>query len=147
AALEALVPEAGAVRQALSQSPRPPIEAALTTLINTLSDLSREIVLVLDDYHTIAAPDIHRAIQFLLDHLPPYLHLLIISRSAPPLLLSRLSARGLLTEIHTVDLRFTPDEAARFLTEVMQLPLSAGEIAALEARTEGWITGLHLAAL
>src|SRR5262249_7634424 len=99
------------------------------------------------DYHTIAAPDIHRAIQFLLEHLPPRLHLLIMSRSAPPLALSRLRARGLLTEIHTVDLRFSPDEAAQFLTGVMQLPLSAAEIAALEARTEGWITGLHLAAL
>jgi LuxR family maltose regulon positive regulatory protein len=147
AALEALVPEAAAVRQALSQPPQPPIEALLTTLINALSNLSREIVLVLDDYHAIVAPDIHRAIQFLLEHLPPCLHLLIISRSAPPLSLSRLRARGLLTEIQTVDLRFTPDEAARFLTEVMQLPLSAAEIVALETRTEGWITGLHLAAL
>src|SRR5215213_4764488 len=127
AALEALVPEAAAVRQALSQSPQPPIEALLTTLINTLSNLSHQTVLVLDDYHAIVTPDIHRAIQFLLEHLPPRLHLL--------------------TEIHTVDLRFTPDEAGRFLTEVMQLPLSAAEIAALEARTEGWITGLHLAAL
>jgi LuxR family transcriptional regulator, maltose regulon positive regulatory protein len=147
AALEALVPEAAAVRQALFQSPQPSIEALLTTLINTLSNLSHQTVLVLDDYHAIVTPDIHRAIQFLLEHLPPRLHLLIISRSAPPLSLSRLRARGLLTEIHTVDLRFTPDEAARFLTEVMQLPLSAAEIAALEARTEGWITGLHLAAL
>src|SRR5215213_2329122 len=147
AALEALVPEAAAVRRALSQSPQPPIEAVLTTLINTLSNLSHETVLVLDDYHAIVAADIHRAIQFLLEHLPPRLHLLILSRSAPPLSLSRLRARGLLTEIHSVDLRFTSDEAARFLTEVMQLPLAAAEIAALEARTEGWITGLHLAAL
>jgi LuxR family maltose regulon positive regulatory protein len=147
AALEALVPEAGAVRQALSQSPPPIIEAVLTTLINTLSVLSREVVLVLDDYHAISAPDIHRAIQFLLEHLPPRVHLLILSRSAPPLSLSRLRARGLLTEIHTVDLRFTSEEAAQFLTEMMRLPLSATEIAALEARTEGWITGLHLAAL
>src|SRR5262249_47633249 len=76
AALETLAPEAGAIRQALYRSPQPPIEAVLTTLINTLSNVSREIVLVLDDYHVIAAPDIHRAIQFLLEHLPPRLHLL-----------------------------------------------------------------------
>lgn len=146
-ALEALVPEAGAIRLTLQEVPSPPIEAMLTTLINTLSHLSCEIVIVLDDYHVIGAPQIHRAIQFLLDHLPARLHLLIISRSTPPLLLSRLRARGQLTEIHAVDLRFTSDEAAQFLTDVMQLPLSATEIAALEARTEGWITGLHLAAL
>ncbi len=147
AALESLVPEAGAIRLALHQSPQPPIEAVLTTLINILSNLSPETVLVLDDYHVIVAPQIHHAVQFLLEHLPPRLHLLIMSRSAPPLSLSRLRARGQLTELHAVDLRFTINEAAQFLTEVMQLSLSATEIAALEARTEGWITGLHLAAL
>jgi LuxR family maltose regulon positive regulatory protein len=146
-ALESLVPEAGAIRLALQELPAPPIEAVLTTLINTLSHVSRQIVLVLDDYHVIGIPQIHNAVQFLLEHLPVHLHLLIISRSTPPLSLSRLRARGLLTEIHAVDLRFTTDEAAQYLTEVMQLPLSATEIAALEARTEGWITGLHLAAL
>ncbi len=146
-ALESLVPEAGAIRLTLHEMPPPPIEAVLTTLINTLSHLSREIVVVLDDYHVIGTPQIHHAVQFLLEHLPARLHLLIISRSAPPLLLSRLRARGQLTELHAVDLRFTIDEAAQFLTEVMQLPLSANEIAALETRTEGWITGLHLAAL
>jgi LuxR family transcriptional regulator, maltose regulon positive regulatory protein len=102
---------------------------------------------VLDDYHTISAPSIHHAVQFFLEHLPPRLRLLIMSRNMPPLSLSRLRARGQLTELHAVDLRFTPDEAAKFLTEIMQLPLSAAEIAVLEARTEGWITGLHLAAL
>jgi LuxR family transcriptional regulator, maltose regulon positive regulatory protein len=147
AALKTCVPEADAARQALEQSPQPPIEAVLTSLINTLSNLPHQTVLVLDDYHAIVAPAIHRAIQFLLEHLPPRLHVLILSRSSPPLSLSRLRARGLLTEIHTVDLRFTFDEVARFLTEAMQLPLSITEIAALEARTEGWITGLHLAAL
>ena len=69
------------------------------------------------------------------------------SLSMPPLSLSRLRARGLLTEIDTADLRFSADEAAQFLTKVMHLPLSNAEIAALDARTEGWITGLHLAAL
>jgi LuxR family maltose regulon positive regulatory protein len=147
AALETLIPEIGILRQAVYQAPPLPIEALLTMLINTLSPLSHETVLVLDDYHAIVAPEIHRAIQFLLEHLPPRLHLLIMSRSMPPLSLSRLRARGLLTEIDTADLRFSADEAAQFLTKVMHLPLSNTEIAALDARTEGWITGLHLAAL
>jgi LuxR family transcriptional regulator, maltose regulon positive regulatory protein len=146
-ALEAVAPEVGAIPQILHQSPHPPIEAVLTTLINALNSLSYETVLVLDDYHVISAPQIHQAVQFFLDHLPPRLHLLIMSRSAPPLSLSRLRARGQLTELRAADLRFTPDEAAQFLTEVMQLPISAAESAVLEARTEGWITGLHLAAL
>jgi LuxR family transcriptional regulator, maltose regulon positive regulatory protein len=146
-ALESLAPQVGPIRLALDDLPPPPIEAVLTILINTLSHLSHEIVLVLDDYHVISTPQIHQAVQFLLEHLPAHMHLLIISRSAPPLLLSRLRVRGQLTELHAVDLRFTTDEAAQFLTGVMQLPLSATEIAALETRTEGWITGLHLAAL
>jgi LuxR family maltose regulon positive regulatory protein len=146
-ALEPVASQVATIPLALHQSPQPPIEAVLTTLINVLSGLSRETVLVLDDYHVIATPQIHHAIQFFLEHLPPRLHLLIMSRSAPPLLLSRLRARGQLTELGAADLRFTPDEAAQFLTEVMQLPISAAEIAMLEARTEGWITGLHLAAL
>jgi ATP/maltotriose-dependent transcriptional regulator MalT len=146
-ALEAVAVEVGGIPPALYQSPQQPFEAMLTTLINALSNLSHETVLVLDDYHAISAPPIHQAVQFFLEHLPPRLRLLIISRSAPPLLLSRLRARGQLTELRAVDLRFTPDEAAQFLTEIMLLPLSAAEIAMLEARTEGWITGLHLAAL
>jgi len=146
-ALEPVAPEVAAIRSALHQSPQPPIEAVLTTLINVLSALSHETVLVLDDYDVIATPQIHRTVHFLLEHLPPRLHLLIMSRSASPLPLSRLRARGQLTELGAGDLRFSPDEAAQFLTEVMQLPLSAAEIAMLEARTEGWITGLHLAAL
>jgi len=146
-ALEAVAPEVSAIPPILHQSPQPPIEAVLTTLINALSNLSHETVLVLDDYHGITTPQIHHAVQFFLEHLPPRLHLLIMSRSAPPLSLSRLRARGQLTELGTGDLRFTPDEAAQFLTDVMQLPLSPAEVAVLETRTEGWITGLHLAAL
>jgi len=146
-ALEAVAPEAAAIPPILHQSPQPAIEVVLTALINTLSGLSHETVLVLDDYHVVNTAQIHHAVQFFLEHLPPRLRLLIMSRSAPPLSLSRLRARGQLTEVDTIDLRFTLDEAAQFLTEVMRLPLSAAEIAVLEARTEGWITGLHLAAL
>jgi LuxR family maltose regulon positive regulatory protein len=104
-------------------------------------------VLVLDDYHLIEAQPIHDALTFLLDHLPSQLHLVIASRLDPPLPLARLRARGSLIELRTADLRFTPQEATAFLTEVMGLPLSLEEIVALETRTEGWIAGLHLAAL
>jgi LuxR family maltose regulon positive regulatory protein len=102
---------------------------------------------MLDDYHVIDAPSIHQALAFLLDHLPAHLHLIIATRADPPLPLSRLRARGELTELRATDLRFTADEAAAFLTEVMQLPLSADAVAALEVRTEGWIAGLQFAAL
>ena len=116
-------------------------------MINDIAGDEHEIVLVLDDYHVIDAQPIHEAIAFLLEHLPPHLHLVIASRADPPLPLARLRARGELTELRAADLRFTPAEAAAFLNEVMGLDLSAADIAALEARTEGWIAGLQLAAL
>ena len=120
------MPGLGASALALLQSPQPPpIETILTTLLNTLSARSTDVVLLLDDYHLIDAPPIHQALAFLLDHLPPQLHLVIASRADPPLPVSRLRARGELTELRAADLRFTPEEAAAFLTEVMQLPLPA----------------------
>ena len=93
------------------------------------------------------AAAIQAGLSFLLERLPPMLHLVIASRAEPPLPLARLRARGELSELRALDLRFTPDEAASFLTEMMDLPLSAEEVAALERRTEGWIAGLQLAAL
>ncbi|HZG66216.1 MAG TPA: hypothetical protein VEZ12_05705, partial [Herpetosiphonaceae bacterium] len=125
----------------------PPLETLLPLLLNDLVQLPEESILVLDDYHVIDAPAVHQALQFLLDHLPPQLHLVIASRADPPLALSRLRARGQLMELRAHDLRFTPEEAAMFLREVMGLALSVEEVAALEARTEGWIAGLQLAAL
>ena len=104
-------------------------------------------MLVLDDYHVIDAQPVHSGIAFLLDHLPPQMHLVIAGRADPPLPLSRLRGRGELAELRAADLRFTPDEAAAFLNEVMGLDLSAEDVAALETRTEGWIAGLQLAAL
>src|SRR5919202_1386945 len=98
-------------------------------------------------YLVAQAGPIHEAVLFLLDHLPPQLHLVIASRADPPLPLARLRGRGHLTELRAADLRFTPAEAAAFLTEVMQVPLGADDVAALETRTEGWIAGLQLAAL
>jgi LuxR family maltose regulon positive regulatory protein len=148
AALDMLEPDCGAVALALLQSPQPPpIETVLTPLLNALSTLPADAVLVLDDYHLIDTPAIHTALTFLLDYLPPCLHLVITTRADPPLPLTRLRARGQLTELRATDLRFTANEAAAFLTELMGLPLSADDVAALEARTEGWIAGLQLAAL
>lgn len=124
-----------------------PVELVLTALINDVADTGGEIILVLDDYHLISARPIHDAVNFLLDHLPSQLHLAIATRSDPPIPLARLRSRGELTELRASDLRFTPDEAADFLNQVMGLGLSAGDIAALESRTEGWIAGLQLAGL
>ena len=122
-------------------------EAILTNIINRLSELEGESVLVLDDYHLVENPTIHTALTFLLDHLPPCLHIILLTRADPPLPLSRLRARDQLTEIRGADLRFTVDESTQFLNQVMSLGLTGEQVAALERRTEGWAAGLQLAAL
>jgi LuxR family maltose regulon positive regulatory protein len=147
-ALDRSVPGAGASALALLRaSAEPSMEAVLTSLLNALSALDRDIVLILDDYHVIEAEPIHRTLAFLIEHLPPCLHLLLATRADPPLPLARLRARGDVTELRAADLRFTAEEAAAFLQQIMGLSLSADEVTALEARTEGWIAGLQLAAL
>ena len=125
----------------------PPIEELLGTLLNEISTVSHDFVLVLDDYHVIDAQPVHSGIAFLLDHLPPQMHLVIAGCADPPLALSRFRGRGEVAELRAAELRFTPDEAAAFLTEVMGLDLSASDVATLETRTEGWVPGLQLAAL
>jgi LuxR family maltose regulon positive regulatory protein len=125
----------------------PNLEALLTTAINTLLEMEQDSALILDDYHLIHEAEIHNAITFLLNHLPPRLHLVLLTRSDPSLPLSRLRAHGRLTEIRAEHLRFDQEETAQFLNEVMGLALAPQQIAALEARTEGWIAGLQLAAL
>ncbi|MGH3337373.1 MAG: AAA family ATPase, partial [Propionibacteriaceae bacterium] len=130
------------------QSPHPPpTESILTTLLNEISTIEDDFVLVLDDYHVIDARAVDDVLTFVLEHLPPQMRLVVSTREDPDLPLARLRARGQLTELRATDLRFTPDEAAEFLKEVMSLELSAEDIAALESRTEGWIAGLQLAAL
>lgn len=124
-----------------------PPEVILTPLINTINKSPQDFILVLDDYHLIDHSTIHAALSFLLDHLPSPLHLVILTRSDPPLALARLRARGQLTEIRAEHLRFTVDEAARFMNQMMGLNLTADQVSALEKRTEGWIAGLQLAAL
>lgn len=147
-ALQTIQPGLGARSLALLQSPQPPpIESVLMTLLNELTAVEAEVVLILDDYHGIATPAIHDGIGFLLGHMPPQMHLIMASRADPPLSLARLRSHGDLTELRVADLRFTPDEAAGFLNQTMGLAIAAAEVAALETRTEGWIAGLQLAAL
>ncbi len=138
----------GQVAQAmLHATPPAPMEAVLTALINDVAARLVSCVLVLDDYHAIESRPIHAAMSFLLDHLPPQLRLVIATRADPPFSLSQLRARQQMIELRADDLRFAPDEASVFLTHVMGLELSEADVAALEARTEGWIAGLHMAAL
>ena len=132
---------------ALQSSQQAAIESTVTALINTLTALPEPFALLLDDYHLIETPIIHQSLAFLLDHLPARMRLVIASRADPPLPLARLRARNQLTELHAADLRFDVDEAASFLNQTMRLNLPKEEIAALAERTEGWIAGLHLAAL
>ena len=148
AALQTVLPQIGlGLANALS-SPQPPsTEAILTALLNEVAALTDPFLLVLDDYHVIDSKPIDAALAFLLDHLPPQVHLVITTREDPRLPLSRFRARGQLTELRAADLRFSPDEAAVFFNDLMGLNRSAEDIAALETRTEGWIAGLQLAAL
>ncbi|HEV2654984.1 MAG TPA: hypothetical protein VGT82_08490, partial [Ktedonobacteraceae bacterium] len=146
AALDTIQPGIGQAPLSLLQSEQA-IETVLATLLNALGALPHTITLVLDDYHAINALPIQRGMIFLLEHLPPQFHIIIASRVDPPLPLARLRARHQLAELRIDDLRFTFEEAATFLRDVMGLQLAADDIAALEARTEGWIAGLQLAAL
>ncbi|KAF0207052.1 MAG: LuxR C-terminal-related transcriptional regulator [Actinomycetota bacterium] len=130
------------------QSPQPPpTESMLSTLLNEVAALPHGVVLVLDDYHLVDSEPVDEALAFLLEHLPPQLHVVIATREDPRLPLARWRARDQLTELRAADLRFAPSEAAEFLNRVMGLDLSAEDISALGTRTEGWIAGLQLAAL
>ncbi len=123
-------------------------EGMATALLNALADISGpHAILVLDDYHAITNPAIQAMMERFVENLPPPLHLIIVSRIDPPWPLARLHAQRELTEIRAPDLRFTPEESAKFLTNVMGLTLEPTAIEALEARTEGWIAGLQMAAL
>jgi len=148
AALQTVAPGIGEGVLTVLQSPQPPPpESTLTALLNDITTIPSDVVLVLDDYHVLDAKPVDDALTFLVEHLPPQMHLVIATREDPALPLARLRARGQLTELRAADLRFTPSEAAGFLHEVMDLDLSTDEIAALDARTEGWIAGLQLAAI
>ena len=146
-ALQTAVPGIGADALTLLQSAQPPIETILAAVLNELAATPNAIDLVLDDYHLVDGPDLRAGMVFLLEHLPPHVHLVISSRADPLLPLARLRARGELVEVRAADLRFTPEEVAAYLNDVIGLDLTAQDIDALEGRTEGWIAALQLAAL
>jgi LuxR family maltose regulon positive regulatory protein len=125
----------------------PPLSTILVALLNEIVQLDREVILILDDFHLISEQAIHEGLSFALDHLPANLHLILATRTDPLLPLSRLRARGQLLEIRSSDLRFTQEESTTFLLHHMGLPLSQEDVTTLHSRTEGWIAGLHLAAL
>jgi len=148
AALQTIAPSIGAGLSGVLQSPQPPpIESILTALLNEIASVPDDLVLFLDDYHVIDSKPVDDSLTFLLEHLPPQMHLVIATREDPALPLARLRARGQLAELRAADLRFTAAEAAEFLNRAMGLNLSAEDISALETRTEGWIAGLQLAAI
>lgn len=147
-ALQTIAPTIGEGVLGVLQSPQPPpSEAILTALLNEITTLPDHFVLVLDDYHVIDTKAVDQALTYLVEHLPPQMHLLIATREDPQLPLARLRARSHLTELRVADLRFTPSESSAFLSQVMGLDLSAADIARLSDHTEGWIAGLQLAAL
>ncbi len=138
----------GASAQAILQLPQPPqAEPILTLLINDIASLDHELVLMLDDYHAIQNETIHSSLNFMLEHLPGNLHVVVSTRIDPPLPLARYRTRNRLVEIRARDLRLTNEEAASFLNRMMGLNLTTENVAALEKRTEGWVAGLQLAAL
>ncbi len=144
-ALERAAPGTGAAGlEALGTGP---VEGALTAVLNELSVLPDDVTLVLDDYHLADGPEIQPGMAFLLERLPPQVHLVISTRADPALPLARLRARGELSEVRAADLRFTREEATTYLSDTADLTLDADDVAALEARTEGWIASLQLAAL
>jgi LuxR family maltose regulon positive regulatory protein len=148
AALQTIATNLGeSILDLLQSSQPPPPAAVLAALLNEIAALPDPFVLVLDDYHTIDARAVDKTLAALVEHQPPQMHLVIATREDPHLPLARLRARGQLSELRAADLRFTASEAATFLSQGMGLSLSETDIAALENRTEGWITGLQLAAL
>ncbi len=149
AATQTIAPNVGKQVMSALQSPQaPPIESVLTALLNDIAaSVTNDFTLVLDDYHTIDSKPIDHALSFLLDHLPLRMRVVVATREDPQLPLARMRAGNQLTELRVADLRFTPAEAAQFLNQTMGLNLAADDIAALEARTEGWIAGLQLAAI
>ncbi|HKQ02375.1 MAG TPA: LuxR family transcriptional regulator, partial [Actinomycetes bacterium] len=148
AALQTIAPECGRGALAWLDAPQsPPPEVVLAGLVNDLVALPAPGLLVLDDYHLVRAPAVHAAVAFLVDHLPPTMHLVVASREDPPLPLPQLRAGNQLTEVRAADLAFSLEEAAAFLGAGMGLRLAETQVAALVDRTEGWAAGLQLAGL
>src|SRR5438477_563981 len=139
--------EVGVGALSLLESSQAPIDAVLTALINDLFAVSDDVILVLDYYHVVVEPEVHDGVVFLLEHLPPRMHVVIASRADPPFSLARWRGVGGITEIRAADLRFTPEESATYLDGAVGGGLTAQDVATLDQRTEGWIAALQLAAL
>ncbi|HEY6742464.1 MAG TPA: helix-turn-helix transcriptional regulator, partial [Lapillicoccus sp.] len=146
-AMRAAVDGLGSDALQLLLSSSPSTEAALASLINDLGGRPDDLLLILDDYHLVEAPGVHEGMTFLLEHRPPQLHVVLATRTDPPLPLARLRARGELVEVRAADLRFSIEESAAYLNGPMELRISEGDLVALDGRTEGWIAALQLAAL
>jgi LuxR family maltose regulon positive regulatory protein len=148
AALRTCLPRVGKTALAMLHSQEaPPLSIILANLLDEIGRMHKELILILDDYHVIEDQFIHEAMLFLIDHLPPTLHLVLATRTDPELPLSRFRVRGQMVEVRSSDLRFTQKEATSFLLQRMGLPLSEEDVVTLHQRTEGWIAGLQLAAL
>lgn len=148
AALDHVQPGLGATARHMLEVPRSaPIERILTVFVNELAAARTPILLVLDDYHRAATPAIDQGLIFLIEHAPAPLHLLVAARATPAFPLARLRAQGRIAELDASDLRFSADEARRFMRETMRLTLPPAQLARIEERTEGWVAGLQLAAL
>jgi LuxR family maltose regulon positive regulatory protein len=147
-ALQVVLPDLGQAEQRLLSFPQaPPVETILTSLLNQVGARAERVVLIVDDYHLIVEPSIHEGIAFILEHMPANMQLVIATRADPPLPLSRLRVRNQLLEIRAADLFFTLPESEMLINDVMGLGLSAGDLAVLEERTEGWAAGIQLAAV
>jgi LuxR family transcriptional regulator, maltose regulon positive regulatory protein len=146
-AVDRAVPGAASAALTELQTGRTEVETVLTGLLNELSVLPDDLNLVLDDYHLAEGPDIQQGLTFLLERLPPQVHLVLSTRADPALPLARWRARGELVEVRAADLRFTATEAVNYLNGTCSLDLRADDVAALDTRTEGWVAALQLAAL
>lgn len=148
AALDSLLPPGTTDKlQAFGQTLQPSLQPTLVQLVNALASTIEPFVLILDDYQAIHSMEVHKALAFLVERMPPCLHLVIATRADPPISLARLRASDQLVEIRMGDLRFSHEESDRFFTQSMELQVSQGDVGALEKRTEGWIAGLQMAAL
>ncbi len=147
AALQRVAPDACSASQTLAQGGQAPAAVLLAALVNDLSALAQRIVLVLDDYDSVAASAVHEFVAALLDALPPTIRLIMTCRASPPLPLARWRGRGELAEIRAADLRSDESETPAILSAMIGASLAPAVVDAIQTRTEGWVTGLRLAAL
>lgn len=146
-ALKSNLGDALARAERMLQAPSPSYQPLVAEILNRLAEHGERMVLVLDDYHAITEPAIHEPMSQLIERMPPNGHLVLVTRADPPLPLGRLRARSMMTELRAADLRFQPGEAERYLNGLMSLGLGEADVTTLARVTEGWVSGLQLAAL